>query len=57
MPRPRVPTGTRRARTSRGARPDRRLGAEQTANTFTDKEMTEDEEREWNELFDVVIGG
>lgn len=30
--------------------------AEQTANTFTDKEMTEEEEQQWNELFEAVIG-
>jgi spermidine/putrescine transport system substrate-binding protein len=29
---------------------------EQTANTFTDKEMTEEEEAQWNELFEAVIG-
>lgn len=30
---------------------------EQTSNTFTDKQMTEDEERQWNDLFEEVIGG
>ena len=29
---------------------------EQTANTYTDKEMTEEEEQQWNELFEAVIG-
>ena len=29
---------------------------EQTANTFTDKEMTEEEEAQWNDLFEAVIG-
>jgi spermidine/putrescine transport system substrate-binding protein len=29
---------------------------DQTANTFTDKQMTEDEEAQWNELFEEVIG-
>ena len=31
--------------------------AEQTANTYTDKQLDEDEEREWNELFEQVISG
>ncbi|MEO7267208.1 MAG: extracellular solute-binding protein, partial [Candidatus Limnocylindria bacterium] len=30
--------------------------SDQTANTFTDKQMTEDEEREWNDLFESVLG-
>jgi spermidine/putrescine transport system substrate-binding protein len=29
---------------------------DQIANTYTDKEMTEDEEAQWNELFEAVIG-
>jgi spermidine/putrescine transport system substrate-binding protein len=29
---------------------------DQTANTYTDKQMTEDEEAEWNDLFEAVIG-
>lgn len=33
------------------------LTDEQTANTFTDKQLTEDEEAQWNELFEAVIGG
>jgi spermidine/putrescine-binding protein len=32
------------------------LSDEQTANTFTDKIMTEDEEAAWNELFEQVLG-
>jgi spermidine/putrescine transport system substrate-binding protein len=32
------------------------LNDEQTANTFTDKVMTEDEEAQWNDLFEAVIG-
>jgi spermidine/putrescine transport system substrate-binding protein len=31
--------------------------ADQTANTFTDKQLDEDEEKEWNDLFEVVLGG
>jgi hypothetical protein len=30
--------------------------AEQIDNTFTDKELTEEEEAEWNDLFEAVIG-
>jgi spermidine/putrescine transport system substrate-binding protein len=30
-------------------------GPAQVANTFTDKEMTEDEEKEWNDLFEKVL--
>jgi spermidine/putrescine transport system substrate-binding protein len=30
--------------------------SDQTANTFTDKQMTEEEEAEWNDLFERVIG-
>lgn len=30
--------------------------AEQTANTFTDKVLSEDEEAQWNELFEAVLG-
>jgi spermidine/putrescine transport system substrate-binding protein len=30
---------------------------DQIANTYTDKQLTEDEETQWNELFEVVIGG
>jgi len=30
---------------------------DQTENTFTDKQMTEEEEAQWNELFEEVIGG
>jgi hypothetical protein len=29
---------------------------EQIDNTFPDKELTEDEEKEWNDLFEAVIG-
>ena len=29
---------------------------DQTANTFTDKELTEEEEAEWNDLFEAVLG-
>ena len=29
---------------------------DQTANTYTDKELTEDEEAEWNALFEPVLG-
>lgn len=29
---------------------------DQTANTYPDKQMTEDEEAEWNDLFEVVLG-
>jgi len=32
------------------------LNDEQTANTFTDKVMTEEEEAQWNDLFEAVIG-
>lgn len=32
------------------------LDDEQTANTFTDKVMTEEEESQWNELFEAVLG-
>jgi spermidine/putrescine transport system substrate-binding protein len=32
------------------------LDAEQTANTYTDKVMTEEEESQWNELFEAVLG-
>ena len=32
------------------------LTEEQSANTFTDKVMTEEEEAQWNELFEAVIG-
>jgi spermidine/putrescine transport system substrate-binding protein len=31
--------------------------ADQIANTYTDKQLTEEEETQWNELFEVVIGG
>jgi spermidine/putrescine transport system substrate-binding protein len=31
--------------------------AEQTDNTYTDKQLGEDEEREWNELFEQVLSG
>jgi spermidine/putrescine transport system substrate-binding protein len=31
--------------------------SDQTANTFTDKQMDEDEERQWNDLFEDVVGG
>jgi spermidine/putrescine transport system substrate-binding protein len=31
--------------------------SDQTENTFFDKEMTEEEERQWNDLFEVVLGG
>jgi spermidine/putrescine transport system substrate-binding protein len=31
--------------------------SDQTANTFTDKQMDEDEERQWSDLFEEVIGG
>jgi spermidine/putrescine transport system substrate-binding protein len=30
---------------------------DQIANTFTDKQLDEDEEKQWNDLFEVVIGG
>ena len=30
--------------------------ADQIDNTFTDKELSEDEEKEWNDLFDAVLG-
>ena len=30
---------------------------DQTANTFFDKELTEEEEAQWNDLFEPVIGG
>ena len=29
---------------------------DQTANTYTDKELTEEEETEWNDLFEPVLG-
>jgi spermidine/putrescine transport system substrate-binding protein len=29
--------------------------SDQTANTYTDKQLTEDEEKEWNDLFEVVL--
>ena len=32
------------------------LDDEQTANTFTDKVLTEEEERQWNDLFEPVLG-
>jgi spermidine/putrescine transport system substrate-binding protein len=32
------------------------LDDEQTANTYTDKVMTEEEESQWNELFEAVLG-
>jgi spermidine/putrescine transport system substrate-binding protein len=32
------------------------LTDDQTANTFTDKVMTEEEETQWNDLFEVVLG-
>jgi spermidine/putrescine transport system substrate-binding protein len=31
--------------------------ADQIGNTYTDKQLTEDEEAAWNDLFEVVIGG
>lgn len=31
--------------------------SDQTANTFFDKQMTEEEESQWNDLFEKVIGG
>lgn len=31
--------------------------ADQIAGTYTDKQLTEDEERQWNDLFEVVLGG
>jgi spermidine/putrescine transport system substrate-binding protein len=31
--------------------------AEQIANVYTDKQLTEEEEAQWNDLFEVVIGG
>ena len=30
--------------------------ADQIANTYTDKELTEEEETEWNDLFEPVLG-
>ena len=30
--------------------------ADQINNTFTDKQLSEDEEKEWNDLFDAVLG-
>lgn len=30
--------------------------SDQTANTYTDKQLTEEEEREWNDLFEAVLG-
>lgn len=30
--------------------------SDQTANTFTDKQLTEEEEAQWNDLFEAVIG-
>ena len=30
---------------------------DQIAGTYTDKQLTEDEERQWNDLFEVVLGG
>ena len=30
--------------------------ADQIGNTFTDKQLTEEEETEWNDLFEAVIG-
>ena len=41
---------TRRSR-RRSCRPRTRL-----ANTYTDKELTEDEETQWNDLFEAVLG-
>jgi spermidine/putrescine transport system substrate-binding protein len=29
--------------------------ADQVSNTYTDKELTEEEEKEWNDLFEVVL--
>jgi spermidine/putrescine transport system substrate-binding protein len=29
---------------------------DQTANTYTDKQMTEEEEQQWNDLFEAVVG-
>ena len=31
--------------------------ADQIANTFTDKQLTEEEETQWNDLFEAVLGG
>jgi spermidine/putrescine transport system substrate-binding protein len=31
--------------------------ADQIANTYTDKQLTEEEETQWNDLFEVVLGG
>jgi len=30
--------------------------ADQIDNTYTDKQMTEEEEKQWNDLFEAVIG-
>jgi hypothetical protein len=30
--------------------------ADQTDNTYTDKELSEEEETEWNNLFEAVLG-
>ena len=40
---------------SRRVVPSRR--EDQLANTYPDKQLTEEEEQQWNDLFDVVLGG
>ena len=42
---------------ARGNGADGRPLADQIDNTYVDKQLTEEEEAEWNDLFEAVIGG